>query len=722
MKGERSIPNWRLNVLIGLNCFILFFLLFEHLVRIPSWIQVIGRVHPMLLHFPIVLLLIAGVLVNFRRRLQKALPLRSLIREVLFIAALSAAITVIMGLLLAQEAGYEGSELQWHKWTGIAISFLSGGLACGEGLQYTRYRPLFTTFTNLCLGFVWVAGHYGAALTHGEGFVLAPLKQSDAKNFDVHTARVFDDAVLPILKAKCLSCHNAGKAKGGLMLADSTVIAAGGDSGPVFVSGNPNESLLIQRLVLDIEHEHHMPPKGKPQLTTQEIALLQAWIAKGAHFDLSVATLAADDSLMRAISAIYGVADDAHFDFPPADAEQVERLSTPYRVVRVLADGSPALSVSFYGASLYTDQSLVELGPIAEQVVSLNVDGMPIGKAGLDMIAKFKNLRDINLNDTPVDDAGLAGLNVLAHLKSVRLSGTAVTVAGVKQLLMNAGLRQVFIWNTAVSVEEASQLIASFPTKIIEMGFVDDGKTPLSLTAPQITPTRTFFRDDMQVAVNHPIPGVQIRYTLDGKAPDSLNSAVFDKPITIQGNQQLSVKAFKEGWLASPTVSRNYVKSAIKPDRITVQGRPHYLYPARREISFFDLESGGSNHADGKWQGYLRSPLSATLYLDKPTAIDTLTLSVMQNYTGITYMPVYVPERIEIWGGTDTTDAKLLATVSPVPGKPEQLDGHRLIHCPINQVDLHYLKLIAQPYRKIPEGYPGAGMEAWLFVDEIILK
>ncbi|WP_188746813.1 chitobiase/beta-hexosaminidase C-terminal domain-containing protein [Parapedobacter defluvii] len=717
-----KIPNWRLNTLIGLNCFILFFLLFEHLVRVPVWMQVIGRVHPMLLHFPIVLLLMAGIFINFSRQLEKTLSIKPLIRETLFVAALTAAITVIMGLLLAQEEGYEGGNLQWHKWTGVGISFLSGVLVCAQGLQYTRYRFWFAAVTNLCLLLVLIAGHFGAALTHGEQFVFEPLKQNNTEVFDINTAQVFDDAVLPILKAKCLSCHNAGKSKGELILADSASMAKGGKNGVLLQAGNPMESLLIQRLLLDIEHEHHMPPKGKPQLTPEELTLLQAWVAKGAQFNLPVAMLNADDSLLLAIGAVYPIHKEENFDFPAADAKQIEKLSTPYRVIRVLADGSPALSVSFYGAGFYTDQALAELEPIAQQIVSLNVDGMPIGKQGLETVAKFKNLRDINLNDTPIDDAGLTALHALPKLGSVRLSGTAITAAGIKELLANDALRRVYIWNTPITNEEVSQLTASFPTKVVEMGFVDDGQTTLSLTVPQITPARTFFRDELQITMSHPIPGVEIRYSLDGKEPDSSNSTVFDKPISIRSNQQLSVKAFKEGWAPSPTIVRGYVRSAKTPDRIVMEGRPHYLYPARREISFFDLESGGNNHADGKWQGYLKSPLSAVMHFDEPTAIDTLTLSVMQNYQGITYMPVYAPEYIEVWGGADTTEEKLLAKLSPVPGKPEQLEGHRLIDCPIHTTNLRYLKLIARPYRKIPDGYPGAGGEAWLFVDEIILK
>ncbi len=714
-------PNWRLNTLIGLNCFIVFLLLAEHLVHIPLWLQVVGRMHPMVLHFPIVMLLIAGVFVNFRKPLQQSFPVTRLIRETLFIAAVSAAITVILGLLLAQEDGYEGNSFLWHKWTGIAISFVSCGLVWAQSLLSTHRRRWFILSTNGCLCLVLVAGHFGANLTHGEQFVLAPLKKGDDQLFDIQTAQVFDDAILPILKAKCLSCHRTGKSKGELVLTDSVTIAKGGESGALFVAGDPTESLLIQRLMLDIEHEHHMPPKGKPQLTPEELALLQIWVANGARFEAPVASLAANDSLRLAISAVYQVAEDEHFDFPAADTDQIKTLSTPYRVVRVVADGSPALLVNFYGAAFYTDQSLVELEPIAKQIVSLNLSGMPIGAKGLETIAKFENLRDINLNGTPIDDQRIGSLSALGNLRSARLNGTALTEIGIKQLLANDALQEVFIWNTAISDEEVAQLAKSFPTKKITVGYVDDGQTILPLTEPQVTPARTFFRDELNVAISHPIPQVQIRYTLDGSEPDSLNSKLFDGPITIDSNQQLTVKAFKEGWGASPTVTRRYVQSGKKPDRIVMEGRPHTLYPARRELSFFDLESGGRNHADGKWQGYYQSPLSAMLHFDGATAIDTLTLSVMQNYVGITYIHAFAPEYIEVWGGSDNNEEKLLAKVLPVPDKQEQLVSPRLIHCPIN-AEVSYLKLIAQPYRKIPEGYPGAGAEAWMFVDEIVLK
>lgn len=714
--------NRRLNVLIGLNSFAIFMVLFAHHVDVPAWLQVIGRMHPMLLHFPIVLLLFAGVLINVQEKISKSFPAAVLIYELLFAGALSVALTAIAGLLLANEGGYEGHVFQWHKWTGIIVSFLALVLFGGYGSWMKNSRAMTLMVTNGSMVLLLAVGHFGASLTHGESFLFDPLRKSRNEVFDVSTARVFEEAIMPVLRAKCLSCHNTGKPKGGLALTDAAAMQRGGDHTPLLVNGVPSESLLIQRLLLDIDHEHRMPPKGKPQLTAEELALLRAWVAHGATFDMPVAALSESDSLLAAIHRVYLVSAGGSYDFPPADAGLVAKLTTPYRAVKPVADGSPALTINVFGAGSYSPESLAGLKPIAEQIVALNVSGMPIGKADLEVVRQFVNLRKINLNNTPIDDESLEVLQALSKLVVVSLVGTGVTVNGLQKLLESPKVKQVFVWNTAIGKDEIAHCKSQYPDKEIDGEFDEAEGSLLRLTAPQILPARTFFRDELEVALHHPIPGVEIRYALDGREPDSLSGLVFEQPFTINKDQQLAVKAYKPGWLSSEVIARHYVKSPIQPGNVKLLTNPHYLYPARRELSLFDLASGGDNHADGKWIGYHQSALAASCHFDTPTNIDTLIVSVLQNYTGITYMPAYPPEQVEVWGGADAAHAVRLATIKPPLSRPEQLARKRLIYCPINASDVRYIKLEVQPYQHIPADYPGTGMAAWLFVDEIILK
>jgi len=87
----------------------------------------------------------------------------------------------------------------------------------------------------------------------------------------------FEQHIRPILKTHCLLCHGEeGKFEGKLDLRMRRLMSAGGESGPSFVAGKPDESLLLKRL-----RAGEMPPQGKV-LSRHEIELIERWIAAGA--------------------------------------------------------------------------------------------------------------------------------------------------------------------------------------------------------------------------------------------------------------------------------------------------------------------------------------------------------------------------------------------------------------------------------------------------------
>ncbi len=84
-----------------------------------------------------------------------------------------------------------------------------------------------------------------------------------------------------LLNANCLSCHNAEKHKGGLEMISREGLLKGSDSGPVLREDEPKESLLLRVLAADADP--HMPPKK--QLSANQIALFERWVAAGARWD-----------------------------------------------------------------------------------------------------------------------------------------------------------------------------------------------------------------------------------------------------------------------------------------------------------------------------------------------------------------------------------------------------------------------------------------------------
>ncbi len=91
-------------------------------------------------------------------------------------------------------------------------------------------------------------------------------------------ARTYETDVRPILKAHCFQCHGEGGEKeGGLDVRLRRMIVAGGESGAAIVPGQPNESLLLERI-----RSGEMPPGEDRRLTPHDITVIQQWIAGGA--------------------------------------------------------------------------------------------------------------------------------------------------------------------------------------------------------------------------------------------------------------------------------------------------------------------------------------------------------------------------------------------------------------------------------------------------------
>ncbi|MCW3118950.1 MAG: Planctomycete cytochrome, partial [Chitinophagaceae bacterium] len=543
-------------VLIVFNIFVLFLLLFDNKLVLPYWLQSAGRLHTLLLHFPIVILILAIGMDLFRFSGQKnsTIFFINFSRSLLLTGVLLAGITVILGLFLSREEGYAGDTLQWHKWTGAGIFFMASIIyRLRNKLWYKAPAAWCTAFTMISS--LIITGHYGATLTHGENFILQPITSTMQKPpVPLDQAIVFNDVIQPILEKKCTGCHNPHKLKGEMVLTDTLSIMKGGKSGKLFVPGNTAISLLLERVHLPLEEEEHMPPAGKPQLTADEIILLSLWIKAKASFTQKVIALPGGDSLrLLATSVLKPVVDsEALFNFPPADEKTIATLNTDYRTVAHQAKESPALDVSIYNMEAYSIKQLQELDEIKKQVVSLSLNKLPVKDEDLITISRFENLRRLELNFTDITVRGLQALTSLKHLHTLSLSGTKVSYPGLKETLTAfKTLKTIAVWNTELSSVEIAQLQQDYKNITFIEGFKNDGKEPLKLNPPQVKNSTMIFADTIPVQLRHPIRGAEIRYTTDGSEPDSIRSPVFDNHTWIGKNTTIKAKAYKAGWFTS---------------------------------------------------------------------------------------------------------------------------------------------------------------------------
>lgn len=107
--------------------------------------------------------------------------------------------------------------------------------------------------------------------------VASDLRAADPAPADLE---FFEKEIRPLLVDHCLDCHSpAKKVRGGLRLDHSEGWLKGGDSGSAVKPGHPDDSLLIEAIHYTND-DMQMPPKGK--LSTEQIALLEDWVKRGA--------------------------------------------------------------------------------------------------------------------------------------------------------------------------------------------------------------------------------------------------------------------------------------------------------------------------------------------------------------------------------------------------------------------------------------------------------
>lgn len=687
--------------LVVLNIFVGFLLLFSDRLVLPYWLQPIGRMHLMLLHFPLVLLGIAAwwPLFSFRNDPGRSEGFLRFGKIMWLAGTWLAGITVVMGLFLSREDGYAGDALYWHRWTGASLFFAASALCLLSG--EILYRRVYSTIVAISItGLLLLTGHFGATLTHGEGFILQPVAQNiNGKPVSIDQAIVYTDVIQPILDRKCVTCHNRNKFKGELLLTDSLGLLAGGKSGPLFIPGNGAASLMLERIHLPIEQEKHMPPEGNTQLTSAEIALLSLWVEHGSGFNKKLITLPEDDTFrIMAASYFLPVIDSAYlYDFSAADEGLIAKLNTQDRNISHLSKNSPALEVSIYRRDGYGVKQLEDLGEIRRQVVALKLNKLPVGDEDLHVIGRFENLRRLELNFSNVSDLGLRSLTGLKQLRTLSLSGTKVTFEGLKDIVPAFGrLQTVTAWNTVLSAEDLSRLRQVFPGIDFVGGSGSDGMGMLTLNPPQVRNSTLVFRDTVDVQLVHPVPGVEIRYTLDGSTPDSQRSALFKQAIKLTSNARIMARAFKSGWYGSDTVQYDFLKNGIVPDSLRLLFPLNNVHLAAGPQTFFDAKLGvfGANNPAWAnfWAGARKYDMGLICFFKRPVLLSAFGLHYMvEEENGI-----HPPEVIEVWGGEDEQRLNRIATIRPErPVKKEKL--LKIAEASFNPRLVSCLKILAKP-------------------------
>jgi uncharacterized membrane protein len=136
--------------------------------------QLIGRLHPLVLHFPIALILLAAAVEVVRLRWDGP-ALAQLVPFLLGVGAFGAVASSVTGWIFAEESVPRPDlrwALNWHRWLGLAATVLAGGAAWMARRHANAATPFARWSRRVA---VWLAAlvlsgaaHLGALMVWGE--------------------------------------------------------------------------------------------------------------------------------------------------------------------------------------------------------------------------------------------------------------------------------------------------------------------------------------------------------------------------------------------------------------------------------------------------------------------------------------------------------------------------------------------------------------------------
>lgn len=458
----------------------------------PDFVLFLGRFHPLVVHLPIGFLFFAFIL-ELYGRWNKNPSLSMAITLALFGGAISALAASILGYMLSLSGDYDESMLDTHFWFGIAttlITFFAWAIRSGR-LNIEKLNGLKSNLATLTLVVVLVSitGHYGGNLTHGTDYLVkyAPFGRTEKIVLPpigkLEEAAVYDYLVNPILEAKCTSCHNSSKKKGGLSFQDTIAIKKGGKNGEVFIAGNVGKSEMIRRVMLNPHDEDYMPPEGKTPLTDEEKSILTFWIDRAnADFRVKLADLETPEEITSIASTMLGLEDatgKSGIPLPKVQAVSAEVLkdieSTGFKIRELIFESGlyelvlPPQSITSDNSN-ELDMKLEKLILIKDNIIWLSLKDNFVQDKHLKTISKFVNLQKLEIEKNPITDTGIGEISANQSITGLNLYQTKITALSFENFTKMKGLKRVYAWGTSITQEEVDRFEANENRPAIVLG------------------------------------------------------------------------------------------------------------------------------------------------------------------------------------------------------------------------------------------------------------
>jgi uncharacterized membrane protein len=413
-----------------------------------------SALHPIIVHFAVALLMI-GALMYWLTLLRPLAFLKDLVGHVNGLGSVAGIFALWTGWQLGETGYYAGDDFESHRFLAFAVVIV--GVISTLGCFFVRNKSKLVGYVLQLLftvqGVLIVAtGSKGGELTHGvKPWIKKPEVTSSEGLGDAVMVNfaIYEGLIQPVLRTKCVMCHQENNKNGGLSLINFESLMEGGSSGPVIEPGDVYQSLLFERITLSKASAKYMPPTGWP-LNYDEINLIAHWIASGAQKETTLLDFPLTDSrLISYVEEVYGVKNGFLLRKYPANLQRIA-ANTNW--------------LNFNIDSFYTVELLAEVSTITASIAWVDAGNSKLTLEDFALLGPLPNLVRLSLDGNEWNDQSVAQLSNYPSIEFLNLYANPVGEESIRVLLAaGTQLKKIIIGATLVEEEKKSGIIQNYP-------------------------------------------------------------------------------------------------------------------------------------------------------------------------------------------------------------------------------------------------------------------
>src|SRR5690606_10669692 len=198
-----------------------------------------------------------------------------------------------------------------------------------------------------------------------------------------------------------------------------------------------------------------------------------------------------------------------------------------------------------------------------------------------------------------------------------------------------------------------------------------------------------------------------IRFTTDESEPNMLSDS-YNSPIKIEKSTTIKATVFDDETQLSKTFTQQLTYHKAVGKSITLSVEPHKAYNAGgKEALINSINGSNTRFGDKEWLGFYGDDVEITIDLGEEIEIN----SIETRFFNANGQWIYAPSEIELYFNDSLIKKTTVETGNLIANFKESVNTKAQI-----------IKLKIKNYGIIPDGKQGAGNNAWLFIDEIIVN